>query len=96
MSAVKFPEQLQVQVTGADITLGSRLTCRDCPISHAAYRAIKHRYAADVMGEELLFLSRRGRLMATYWLPDEARRFIQRFDTREDVVPFTFVAELAR
>ena len=76
---------MTIEVTQNDIDNGKRRDCYRCPIAHAINRAMGTHLAADVQ-ETVVELP--GREEAC--LPDQAISFIEDFDAKIAVQPFTF------
>lgn len=81
---------MKVKVTQEDIQHGERESMEACPIG----QALRRRYAEVRVCVNHVFLDtgRTGQIVA---LPKEAQRFIQRFDAKRDVKPFTFDLRLS-
>lgn len=76
-----------INVTQEDIEMGSPSLCYNCPIAWAAKRAIAGSFAA-VDGIKMVIESEEKR--TRYWLPEEARKFVDDFDSGRPVKPFSF------
>jgi hypothetical protein len=83
--------KITVSVTEADIDLGKRLDCWECPIARAMFRATGERYIVDGMGARVI--GDRSRRVS---LPDVAIQFIREFDSGNFPKPFEFEVEVDR
>ena len=75
---------IKIYVTRKDIRLGQRYSHINCPIARAIKRRTKESYSVH-----RYFVSRSINDL-TYNLPDEASKFIESFDSKENVKPFKF------
>lgn len=96
-------DEITIQVTADDISKGERKNCSSCPIALAACRVFEVPVRIDcfeyfaqnavmVTSEEITCFGRTG--MDCYPLPQEASDFVNRFDKKENVAPFTFTVKL--
>jgi hypothetical protein len=98
----KFPPRFMISVNLADLAIGRRQGCYDCPLALAAHRAICTVLGVDpilvsvhVMHEDLE-VDVPGLRIRRYHLPEVATQFISDFDNYGAVEPLTFEARLAR
>lgn len=78
------PVKVTVEVTQADIDIGCKKDCLNCPVAVALERATGKMWS--VLGT----CARRPAEFEVYLLPESARQFIGAFDEGEPVKPFTF------
>lgn len=80
-----------IEVTEADIQVGQRKNCFDCPIALAVRRA----YPEITNPEFNISVGVRHGFVgnARFWMPTEAAEFIKKFDAGETVEPFSFQVE---
>lgn len=84
-----LPQTITVNVTQEDIDEGQRHQCRRCPIALAASMVIP---VAGVTDD--IYVDAENDDITFYELPEEAKKFIERFDANAKVEPFQFVATL--
>lgn len=80
-------EKVKVRVTNEDIRRGRPGNCEKCPIALAICREMGCEVGSgEVIVEEDEVVIRGSR----YVMPDEAAKFMCRFDLREEVMPVEF------
>ena len=94
-----------IAVTQADIEKGQCSSAHQCPIARAATRIIFGREVDDeaiispdrvaVTNEIKVYYGKGHLFMERGFLPQEARDFVNRFDSRLSVEPFEFDVEVA-
>lgn len=89
---MNFPHSFNLDVTIADIIQGEKGNCGKCPIALAMRRKFPN-YEANVTSQRIKVFERcvhGAVLVATYFLPAEAVRFVGNFDSGSKVIPQTF------
>jgi hypothetical protein len=86
---------VEISVTAEDIANGAISDCVACPIALAIGRVIPDAITVDVFTDHADFCDTvKFEPLADATLPDSAAEFINRFDNRREVQPFTFQLEV--
>lgn len=79
-----------VRVTAKDIENGKHNHCFECPVARAMRRATKKPLLVTTTAIEMIVRQ----YMKPFRLPDLVAKFIERFDAKKRVRPFTFKIKL--
>jgi hypothetical protein len=85
-------KSITISVTPEDIKLGTKLSCKRCPIARAIKRQVKNGVAAEV-SFDMFSLNYNG-VVEEGFLPKKATDFVFRFDDGKSVKPFAFRAKV--
>ena len=81
--------QIKVTVTQKDIDTGIADNCLECPIARALKRTTRKEWA--VWKDNVFTSNVKACNYKQYDLPNKAQRFIEKFDERKPVKPFSFI-----
>lgn len=85
---------MKIEVTQDDIKFGQRRKACECPVAQAIRRRIPSVFELSVGRTAVVIGFVKDKPVATLPLPHEVTRFINDFDTFEEVAPFSFELEI--